>query len=85
MDDLPKIDQVFPSGRKAREEGWRLHVYREEGEGLLLLAEERVLPERVDRVDAQRVLDSKRLWLTTDDQRWLLDVLRAALRGVKGE
>ncbi len=57
------------------DKGWRLRLSREDGESAHLV-EEQVLPERVMRPDANRILASLgEMWLTTDEVRWLRDVL----------
>ena len=57
------------------DKGWRLRLSREDGESARLV-EEQVLPERVMRPDANRVLATLGgMWLTTDEVRWLRDAL----------
>lgn len=57
-----------------KHDGWRLVVRREQGENAELI-EEQVLPERVLRPDAVRVLDrGDRVMITTSEVRWLRDV-----------
>lgn len=54
--------------------GYRLRVEREPGE-LTEIAEEKTLPERVTRVDANIVDREEVLWLTEEDLCWLHDTL----------
>ncbi len=43
------IDRVLPDPDPiGRAEGWRLHVFRNLGETMMVVAEERVLPEKVE-------------------------------------
>lgn len=55
-------------------DGWRLRIEREPGENAII-SEERVLPERLERPDAQRVEEADVIWLTTDEARWIRDAL----------
>lgn len=72
------LDVVHTSNSRERLEGWRLHLFRERGENLLL-SEEQVLPEKVDDPRAYRVTYSKRLWLTSAEVRWLHEQLTSTL------
>ena len=54
--------------------GVRLRVEREPGE-LTEIAEEKTLPERVMRPDANNVTREEVLWLTEEDLCWLHDTL----------
>jgi hypothetical protein len=54
------------------ERGWRLVVQYERGSGSAYFSEEQVLPERVRRIDANRVLaDNGRIGLNLDEAIWL--------------
>lgn len=60
-------------------DGWRLVVRRAEGENAELI-EEQVLPECVNKPNAQAVLDDRGgSWLTIAEVRWLRDVLSELL------
>lgn len=63
---------VRPVSDQSHKPGWRFSLRRESGDGLVDLAEERVLPEKVDEPRASAVLEvSDKLILTRDDVRWL--------------
>jgi hypothetical protein len=72
-EDAPAFDRVLPDlSAMGRAEGWRLHVFRESGE-MTILAEEQVLPEKIDDPNANRVKNSTRIWLSRDEMLWLRD------------
>jgi hypothetical protein len=80
--DFPKweFDAVRPDSDPVQfADGYRLHVFRNEGDTLILLAREQVLPEKIRDPRANRVISSKRIWLATHEARWLRDQLNAAL------
>lgn len=59
----------------AKDKGWRLRLSRPDGENAMLV-EEQVLPERVLRPDANRILATLgRVNLNTNEARWLRDQL----------
>ena len=75
MSDFVRIrPQDLPPHVK-KHDGWRLRLLREDGENAELI-EEQVLPERVARPDAHRIVEKgDRIMITTAEARWLLEVL----------
>ena len=68
----PRADQVAHPGE-------RLAVSRDEPDDLIVISQERTLPERVARPDAHRVTRDEVIALTEDDARWLHSVLGESL------
>jgi hypothetical protein len=63
-----------------RDQGWRLHVSMHDGEGYVEVVEEQVLPEKVERADANHVRTTNgALRLNPDECRWLIDTLTALM------
>jgi hypothetical protein len=60
----PDDDQVAWPGR-------RLRISRYQFDDSIAIHDETVLPERVDRLDANRITPHSYINLTTDEARWL--------------
>jgi len=58
---------------------WRLRLIREGDDQSAHLNEERTLPERVERADANNLFDRREILLTEPEQRWLRDALTEML------
>jgi len=70
-----RITWLKPRDDQGREPGWRLRVLQLMGDNVRVY-DEQVLPERVSRHDAHRILNTVGdLILTLDDVRWLYNVL----------
>lgn len=77
-DETPEVDVIRPDEGG---DGWRLHLYRGQGESNMILVDEQVLPEKVTDPNAHRVLASMgRVMLTDAEARWLRDHLNKMLR-----
>lgn len=73
-DDKPLIDTVLPDADPVlRAEGWRLHVFKDRVS--LLIANERVHPEKVADPHANHVAQSKRIFVHNESVEWLRDQL----------
>lgn len=81
MGDFHRI-RPCASSRNAPQEkdrGWRLRLTRFEDD-IARLVEEQVLPEKVERVDAHRIIArTANIPMTTDDVRWLRNALSELL------
>lgn len=82
-DDRCSVDEVCSPDPIARAEGWRLHLARFSSG--TVIAEEKVLPEKVDDPDCNRVEKSTRIWLTAAEVRWLHEVLGKVIAEVDAE
>ncbi len=67
--------RIRPFADQKESPGVRLVVVRNQEDDNVELREETVLPERVDRVDANRVQISQCVILTPNDMAWLWGVL----------
>jgi len=72
-DETPEVDVIRPDETG---DGWRLHLFRGQGESSIILVDEKVLPEKVNDPHAHRVLASMgRVMLSDAEARWLRDHL----------
>lgn len=81
MSDFHRILPCAASAGSPNEKdrGWRFRLTREEND-IARLVEEQVLPERVERIDAHRIIaKSANVSLTTEEVRWLRDALSELL------
>lgn len=66
------VDENARASKHPDDQGWRLHVDLPDDEGYFDLVEEQVLPERVERADANRIRRSNGIVrLNLDEARWL--------------
>lgn len=66
------VDENARASKHPDDQGWRLHVEMADDEGYIDLVEEQVLPERVERADANRIRNSNGIVrLSLDEMRWL--------------
>ena len=70
---LPDMDPVM------RAQGYRLHLFRAEDESSIILADEQVLPEKVEDPNANRVIKSTRIMMLRGEAEWLRDELTKML------
>jgi hypothetical protein len=81
MGDFHRIRPCNDSRNAPQEKdrGWRIRLTRFEDD-IARLVEEQVLPEKVERVDAHRIVaKSGDISLTTEEVRWLRDSLSELL------
>ena len=71
---VPLLDVVLPDADPVlRAEGWRLHVFKDRVS--LLIANERVHPEKVADAHANHIAQSKRIFVHNQSVEWLRDQL----------
>ena len=87
MSDFNRIRPCDASRTAPKEidRGWRLRLTRLDGD-IAHLVEEQVLPEKVERVDAHRILNRlANIPMTTDDVRWLRDACAELLAEMEAD